>query len=159
MGAKPGGGGLAAAQPHKPPPAPAKPAAPPLADFDPRKAKRIGSGRTGIDARLDLHGMRHDEAWARLNAFLTACQARGDSTVLVITGKGRDTTDPTTPYGDTLDRAPRGVLRRNVPRWLAAPEFRGIVVGFTSAAQRHGGDGAFYVQIRKRRTYTVSSKS
>ena len=42
----------------------------------------------------------------------------------------------------------RGVLRRNVPRWLAEPELRMIVVGYTSAHARHGGEGAFYVQLR-----------
>ena len=124
-------------------------ATPPLADFDPRKAKKLGTGRTAIDARLDLHGLRQDEALGRLRRFLHDCHARGLKTVLVITGKGRETDDPTTPFVDTLDRHPRGVLRRNVPRWLDEPELRAVVVSFTTAAPRHGGDGAFYVQLRR----------
>ena len=128
--------------------APAPP--PPLAGFDPRQAKRLGSGRAGIDARLDLHGLRHDDAQARLRAFLLDCHARGHKMVLVITGKGRETSDSTTPFAGTLDRAPRGVLRRNLPRWLDAPALREIVVSYTSAALRHGGDGAYYIQLRRR---------
>ena len=123
---------------------------PPLADFDPRKAKKIGAGRAGIDARLDLHGMRQDEALAYLRSFLRDAHARGLKTVLVITGKGRKHDDPATPSINTLDRYPRGVLRRNVPRWLDEPDMRAIVVSYTSAAQRHGGDGAYYVELRRR---------
>ena len=122
---------------------------PELADFDARKAKKLGSGRADIDARLDLHGLRQDEALGRLRRFLQDCHAHGLKTVLVITGKGRETDDPATPFVEMLERHPRGVLRRNVPRWLDAPELRTFVVSYTTAAQRHGGEGAFYVQLRR----------
>jgi DNA-nicking Smr family endonuclease len=125
---------------------------PALADFDARKAKKIGSGRVRIEARLDLHGMRQDDALGRLRAFLVDCHARHLKTVLVITGKGRDFDDVSVPYADTLDRSPRGVLRRNLPRWLAEPDLRAIVVGYISAAQQHGGDGAFYIELRRNRS-------
>ena len=135
--------------PKLPPQKAATGSTPPLADFDPRKAKKLGTGRAAIDACLDLHGLRQDEALGRLRRFLHDCHARGLKTVLVITGKGRETDDPTTPFVDTLDRHPRGILRRNVPRWLDEPELRAVVVSFATAAQRHGGDGAFYVQLRR----------
>lgn len=140
-------------------PAPEARAIPPLAAFDPRKAKKLGGGRAGIDARLDLHGLRQDEALGRLRGFLRDCYARELRTVLVITGKGRETDDPSTPFYDTLDRLPRGVLRRNLPRWLDEPELRAIVVSYTTAAQRHGGDGAFYIQIRKHSRASITRSS
>ncbi len=40
----------------------------------------------------------------------------------------------------------RGVLRRQVPQWLALPEFRTMVVGFEEAHIGHGGEGALYVR-------------
>src|SRR5262249_22156673 len=40
--------------------------APPPQPFDPRAAKRIARGRREIDARLDLHGMRQQDAYAAL---------------------------------------------------------------------------------------------
>ena len=43
----------------------------------------------------------------------------------------------------------RGVLKRNVPMWLAEPELRAIVVSFATAAIPHGGEGALYIQLRK----------
>jgi DNA-nicking Smr family endonuclease len=121
-----------------------------LSDFEPRKAKRIGRGHIEIDARIDLHGDRQDDAHQRLRAFLINCFHAGQRTVLVITGKGRETdTHGASDIG--YERRERGVLKRNVPRWLAEPEMRSIVVSYTSAHVRHGGEGALYVQLRRRR--------
>jgi DNA-nicking Smr family endonuclease len=43
------------------------------------------------------------------------------------------------------------VLRRQVPLWLELPEFRALVVGFDDAHAGHGGDGALYLRLRRRR--------
>lgn len=113
-----------------------------------RKAKRIARGRDEIDARIDLHGMRQAEAHSTLRAFLHRAFQRGCRTVLVICGKGRDgDRDRHAPFDMYQDRE-RGVLRRNLPHWLAEPDLRAIVVGFAVASLRHGGEGAFYVQLR-----------
>jgi DNA-nicking Smr family endonuclease len=48
-------------------------------------------------------------------------------------------------------RAARGVLLRGVPLWLEQPELRAVVLSYTTAGTRHGGDGALYVQLRKAR--------
>ena len=137
---------------------------PELADFDRKAAKRLRGGRIEIEARLDLHGMREHEAHAELRRFLYSCQASGKRWVLVITGKGAprrtgwfgDDGEPT-GEGANVDRSfggaatpRRGVIRRNVPRWLAEPDLRAIVVSYTEAAIQHGGEGAVYVQLRKR---------
>jgi len=68
--------------------------------------------------------------------------------VLVITGKGAP---QRTAHEERLEREgeERGVLRRNVPRWLAEADLAPIIIGFTTAAIRHGGEGALYVHIRK----------
>ena len=126
----------------KPMPA-SKPAAPPpLAPLDRKMKKRIARGSRAIDGRLDLHGMTQAEAHGALFGFLRARQARGGKVVLVITGKGVRGSD---------DTGGRGVLKRMVPLWLGLPEFRGLVIGFESAAQSHGGEGALYVSLRKMR--------
>jgi DNA-nicking Smr family endonuclease len=132
---------------------PVKPAAakkaPPLAEFDRKKERRIRSGRTEIEARIDLHGMTLDEALPALRSFLHRAAGQGRRTVLVITGKGapaRRAAD--TPLDDVIAHRPRGVLRRHVPMWLAEPELRALVVSFTTAAPQHGGEGAIYVHLR-----------
>jgi DNA-nicking Smr family endonuclease len=104
---------------------------PPLAPFD-------------IDARIDLHGRTQREAHGALLSFLHRAQADGAKIVLVVTGKGARQDAP----GGSSER---GVLRRQVPMWLALPEFRPFVVGFEEAHVSHGGQGALYVRLRRAR--------
>lgn len=130
-----------------PPPAPAtaKPSHPPLHPIERRTFSRVARGTVGIDGRIDLHGMTQLDAHDRLRGFLFEAQARGAKLVLVITGKGRN------DGMDTFGVTERGVLRRRVPHWLAEPGLRTIVLGFQEAHQTHGGGGALYVRIRKKR--------
>ena len=138
-----------ASRPAPPPPPPPKAARPPpLADFDRRAVRQVASGKVAIDARLDLHGMRQRDARTQLHAFLRAAQARALKTVLIITGKG-DTTAERDHLAGALGKPQRGVLRHSVPQWLEEPELRPVVLSYTSAGTRHGGDGALYVQLRK----------
>ena len=131
-------------------PVPKLPLTPHVGDgFDRKRLKRIATGRIEIEARLDLHGLRESEAHMRLRGFLRQAQAQGKRTVLVITGKGRIDDDPSTPFDFGADRTPRGVLKRNVPRWLTEPDIAGLVVSFTTAHTRHGGEGALYVHLRR----------
>ncbi len=127
----------------------ARPQEPKSVPLERRKARRIARGTDEIEARLDLHGMTQDDAHWELVGFVRRCQAAGFRTVLVITGKGgplrRHHDD-----GDDYDERPRGVLRRNVPRWLAGPEIGALVVNYTTAHIRHGGEGALYVQLRRK---------
>lgn len=134
-----------------PTPRPPKPAAasrpltpPRLAPFDRRLLSRIAKGTMAIDAKVDLHGLTQALAHQQLYAFLRDSQAAGARLVLVITGKGQP--NDTEPF---VDR--RGVLRRSVPNWLAAPDLRPFVIGYETASRAHGGDGALYVRIRARR--------
>jgi DNA-nicking Smr family endonuclease len=114
-----------------------------------RKARRIARGHVEIDARLDLHGLRQADAERRLRTFLLRARADGLRTVLIITGKGseRDAGNDSSQH----DRSTRGVLRRNVPLWLEAPELRECVAGIAPAHIRHGGSGALYIHLRKPR--------
>jgi DNA-nicking Smr family endonuclease len=131
------------------PPKPVPQAAPPaLNAFDRKAARRLRQGQIEIEARVDLHGMRQHEAHGVLRRFLLSASARGLRWVLVITGKGgpqRSRDEEPAGFG-TIER---GVLRRNVPMWLAEPELRAVVVSFAVAAIPHGGEGALYVQLRK----------
>jgi DNA-nicking Smr family endonuclease len=137
------------APPPKPPlPAPKTHRPAPLAGFDRRTARQIASGKTKIDARLDLHGVRQRDARARLRAFLLEAQASGCRTVLVITGKGGET-DTRDPLAEAMGEPQRGALRRGVPQWLEEPDLRPVVLGYMAAGARHGGQGALYVQLRK----------
>ena len=106
-----------------------------------REIQQLTRGRASIDGRIDLHGMTQAQAHGALRSFLHRAQASGARFVLVITGKGA----PNAPRGE------RGVLRRQVPLWLAQPDLRSCVLGFDVAHVGHGGEGALYVRLRKAR--------
>lgn len=115
--------------------------------FNRREARKIRSGRTEIDARLDLHGMRQHEAHSALTAFLYRCFSAGHRYVLVITGKGGVRNAEASE--NFFEERDRGVLKRQVPQWLDEPELRGMVVSYQPAHQHHGGEGALYVRLRR----------
>lgn len=127
---------------------PRKRSAPPLADFDRRRARQIAAGSIAIDDEIDLHGLRRRDARARLLAFLLQARASGCKTVLVITGKGGDQ-EPPDRLGGLLGEPQRGVLKHAVPQWLEEPDMRALVLSFTWAHNRHGGSGALYLHLRR----------
>jgi len=118
----------------------APPVPPPLIPLDRRLKQRLARGGEPIAARLDLHGRTQAQAHAALLRFLQRAQADGAKTVLVITGKGGGAND---------FASERGVLKRQVPLWLALPEFRAYVAGVEDAHVAHGGRGALYVRVRR----------
>lgn len=121
---------------------------PPLAPLGRRFRQRVASGRTPIDARLDLHGFTQEKAHAALSRFLRGAQAEGARMVLVVTGKGTPRKPRRDDYAEPVKP---GVLRRQVPIWLASPEFRPLVVSVEDAHAAHGGQGALYVRLRRPR--------
>lgn len=138
--------------------APLKPAArtpepPPLTGLDRRVSQRLARGQMEVEATLDLHGHSQHEAHEALLAFLTRSRARGLRCVLVITGKGASPYARHTLHGASFYEVPerQGVLRSAVPRWLAEPAFRTHLSGFQPAHPKHGGGGAFYIWLRKKR--------
>jgi DNA-nicking Smr family endonuclease len=116
----------------------------PVGVIEPKLRQKLGRGRISIDGTLDLHGMRQDEAYAALTRFLRARSARGDRTILVITGKGLKKIN-----GDPTTIVERGVLRTMLPIWLGSPELLPLVAGWDQSAQGHGGEGAWYVRLRR----------
>lgn len=132
-----------AAKARATPPPPAPPAPDDLAHgrtagVDRRQAERLSRGKLAVEATLDLHGLTQDAARARLDVFIEAASDAGRRCVLVITGKG-------------LMKEDGGVLRQQVPRWLNQPPNRGRVLAFDYAQQKHGGMGALYVLLKRRR--------
>lgn len=111
-----------------------------------RKAfTRMNRGKLAPEARTDLHGLTLSAAHPELIRFILQAQARGLRLVLVITGKGRSG-----PDDGPIPQRP-GVLKHQVPHWLARPPLSGAVLQVTEAHRRHGGSGAYYVYLRRAR--------
>ena len=110
-----------------------------LPAFSPKEHRRLRRGQLTIQARIDLHGFYESDAHRALTSFIENSYARGLTYVLVVTGKGKTTSD-----GHEL-----GILRRNVPHWLRSAALSKVVLSFEMAGSHHGGSGALYVRLRR----------
>jgi len=106
-------------------------------DVPPDWVRRLRRGLLPIDASLDLHGLRAEDAREALGAFLAAKRARGERCVLVVHGRG--------------EHAPRGVgvLRGEISAWLSQGPPSAHVAAFATAREADGGEGAVYVLLRR----------
>ena len=112
--------------------------------LDKRSAQRMKRGQMQIEARLDLHGHRQDEAHRALNGFIAGAASAGKRCVMVITGKGLR-------LGDQENQRQVGVLREMVPRWLNEEPNRSRILSFNHATPGDGGTGALYVLLKRKR--------
>jgi DNA-nicking Smr family endonuclease len=111
----------------------------------------LRKGALEPDRRIDLHGLTEAAAHRALLSFLRGAQRNGDKLALVITGKGARKPDPYEPFDLELESRARGVLKAMVPRWFREPEFATLIADYRSAHIRHGGGGALYVYLKKKR--------
>ncbi|AUH33210.1 Smr/MutS family protein [Paracoccus tegillarcae] len=109
--------------------------------MDHKTHRKMQQGKLRPEARLDLHGMTLAQAHPELMQFVLSCQAAGKRLVLIITGKGRGDHGP-------LPTRP-GALRHQVPIWLHQPPLAAAVQQVQAAHYRHGGEGAYYVYLRR----------
>lgn len=102
--------------------------------MDKKTSRKISKGRIAFDGRIDLHGLTQQEAYHTLFDYIENAWYSGKKILLVITGKGN---------------LGRGVLRENVPAWLASAPFLPLISEFGESHSNHGGNGALYVRIRR----------
>lgn len=105
--------------------------------------RKMSQGKLAPESRIDLHGMTLNVAQPQLVRFILNAHAQRQRLVLVITGKGR-AAGPEAP----LPVRP-GALRHNVPIWLDMAPLNQLVLQVRPAHRRHGGDGAYYVYLRR----------
>jgi DNA-nicking Smr family endonuclease len=106
--------------------------------------RKLARGALVPDFTLDLHGHTLASAHSRLDHGLTQAKALGARVVLLIAGKPRP--------ADPADRGERrGAIRAKVLDWLAAGPHGSSIAAIRTAHRRHGGEGALYLILRRRR--------
>lgn len=114
-------------------PAP-KPSAKPAQDVDAATLRRLTRGQMPIEAEIDLHSMTLPQAYDALRRFLATSYASGLRCVLVIHGHGV--------------MSGQAKIKQSLPAWLNEwPE----MVLTQAMAVHHGGRGASYILLRRRR--------
>ncbi|NOG70053.1 Smr/MutS family protein [Roseicella sp. DB1501] len=106
------------------------------AGLDARRWRALRRGETRPERTLDLHGRRAQDAHAAVRRFLHEAQLDGLRCVAIVTGKGSGGQEP-------------GVLRRELPHWLNAPELRHLLLG--AAHYAAGNPGAVVLLLRRLR--------
>jgi DNA-nicking Smr family endonuclease len=130
----------------RPVPAPPPPAAKlkpvPGTTLDGTWDRRLSRGLVAPDATVDLHGHNLSTAYDLLDQRLDMAIATGARLLLLITGKP-----------PTQERRPvaRGAIRAAVGDWLHASRHAGEIAAVRNAHPRHGGQGALYIVLRRRR--------
>lgn len=93
---------------------------------------RLRKGHWSLQAQLDLHGLRRDEAREAIGHFLHQCQQLERRCVRIIHGKGHGSPGR------------EGILRHKVRRWLVQ---HNAVLAFVQARADEGGAGALVVLL------------
>lgn len=114
-------------------------------NMDNKSFGKMKRGKLKPEGRIDLHGMTMAQAHPALVSFILGSQMQGRRLVLVITGKGKDRDD-----GGPIPTR-HGILRHQVPQWLALPPLSQVILQVTPAHIRHGGYGAYYVYLKRNR--------
>ena len=106
--------------------------------------RKLARGTVEPDFTLDLHGHALDAAHMRLDQGLMQAKAMDARVVLLIAGKPRP--------AEAADRGERrGAIRAKVLDWLAAGPHGADIAAVRTAHRRHGGEGALYLVLRRRR--------
>ncbi|MBB3346725.1 Smr/MutS family protein [Sphingomonas sp. BK069] len=105
--------------------------------------RRLATGHVAPERTIDLHGHTLASAHSALDHGLGAAIARGERVVLLVTGKP--------PRPESQRPHARGAIRASVLDWLHLSRHAGAIAAVRNAHPRHGGAGALYVILRRKR--------
>ncbi|MEA3000089.1 MAG: hypothetical protein QOH04_243 [Sphingomonadales bacterium] len=128
---------LAKPSPPKPPPVRKQPGT----TLDGTWDRRLARGAVAPDFAVDLHGHNLATAWDLLDRRLEQAISAEGRLLLLVTGK---------PPGPERP-VKRGAIRAAIGDWLAASRHAGAIAAVRTAHPRHGGAGALYIVLRRRR--------
>lgn len=104
--------------------------------------RKLRRGVWALQAELDLHGLRTEEARVQTSAFLRDAQIKGLRCVRIVHGKGLGSPGK------------QPVLKDKVKRWLVQSD---RVLAFVQARADEGGVGALVVLLKPGKTGPASS--
>lgn len=101
-----------------------------------KQAEKMDKGLLKIDAKLDLHGYTLNDAQEKLCEFILNSYHQNKRLVLIITGKGINSSSLSTIKGEFM-------------HWLNIPKLRPYILRVSQAKQKDGGSGAYYVYLKR----------
>ncbi|WP_366930211.1 Smr/MutS family protein [uncultured Sphingomonas sp.] len=105
--------------------------------------RKLTTGMVTPDRTIDLHGHTLASAHALLDHQLDQAIRLGERTILLVTGRP--------PRKESERPHARGAIRAAIGDWLQLSRHADAIAAVRGAHPRHGGAGALYVILRRRR--------
>ena len=119
--------------------------------IDKKIYSKLQSGQLQPERTLDLHGFTYDRAKSQVETFINRAYLDEKRLLLVITGKGNKSSN-----SDGFSTNSRvGILKRAFPAWLKTGVLKTLVLNVISSHYSHGGSGAYYVYLRKKKLKNI----
>ena len=117
--------------------------------IDKKVFAKLKKGQIEPEKKLDLHGMNFNKANKAVLSFIIQSSRENIRVVLIITGKGQ-----TNKKNDRFFLERSSVTLKNaLPEWLSVDPLKHLILNFTLAHKSHGGEGAYYVYLKRNRHY------
>ncbi len=117
--------------------------------------KEVDSSKEGIKKnklkKIDLHGYTLNEANQVVKKFILESFDLGYNQLLIVTGKGSRSKSYDNPY---LSKE-LSVLKYSIPEYIKEnKDLTSKIYKISPALQKDGGEGAFYVFLKKNKKFT-----
>ncbi|NTS65810.1 Smr/MutS family protein [Sphingomonas sp. HHU CXW] len=105
--------------------------------------RKLSTGMASPDRTIDLHGHTLASAHAMLDYQLDQSIRQGERMILLVTGR--------LPRKESERPHARGAIRAAIGDWLQLSRHADMIAAVRNAHPRHGGAGALYVILRRKR--------
>ncbi len=97
-------------------------------------------------SEIDLHGFTLEQANKEIEKFINESFNHGINKIRIVTGKGLHSNNEKNPYVSK----DLSILRYSVPEYIKQNnELMKLILEFKEASIEDGGDGAFYIYLKK----------
>ncbi|MBD1159298.1 Smr/MutS family protein [Pelagibacterales bacterium SAG-MED19] len=113
----------------------------------PDKDKKSSLKKEYIINSFDLHGFSLNDANDKIYELINAAYNQGVNKLIIVTGKGLHSQNEKNPYVSK----DYGILKYSVPEYIKNnKELMKMIIEIKNANIEDGGDGAFYIFIKKK---------
>lgn len=110
--------------------------------------KKLKRGKIKINKKVDLHGMTLYEAEKIFDKEIEDSFLNNTRCILFITGKGLRG-----KHQNTHNKLYYGKIKSNIYNWATKEKNQEKILHFSIAHPSHGGEGSFYIYLRKIKKY------
>ena len=111
--------------------------------------KELKRGKVKIDRRIDLHGYGLSEAHLKFISEVKKNYNKNKRCLLIITGKGVH--KKIENEKDTKPKLFYGKIKNSIINWINEDDLKKYILTYQDAGFEHGGDGALFVYLRKKK--------